>query len=103
MSWIAVAFFIIFFSNYRINAAIGFVHLPVGSQRRRSGVLLALYSLLAGGPQAQPRCIRSRPTRRPIGERASSLAAPGYCRWTPSPTISVASLKIVFMRDPCFH
>ena len=41
---IAVAFFIVFSSVDRIIAATGFVRLPVGSQHRRSAVLLVPYS-----------------------------------------------------------
>ena len=54
--------------------------LPAAPQRRRSTVSLAPYSPPAGGPQTQPRCKRSRLSHRPVGERASSPAAPGYRR-----------------------
>ena len=63
----------------RLTAATGFVRLPVGSQRRRSAVSLAPYSLPAGGPQTQPRCRRGRPTRRPVDERVSSPLARDHC------------------------
>jgi len=69
----------LFSSVDRIIAATGFVRLPVGSQRRRSAVSLAPYSPLMGGPQTRPRCKRSCPTRRPVGERASSPAAQEHC------------------------
>ena len=73
-------FISLFFSVDRIIAATGFVRLPVGSQRHRSAVSLAACSPLAGGPQTQPCYKRSRPTRRPVGERASSPPARVHCQ-----------------------
>ncbi len=52
----------------RIIAATGFVRLPVEPQRRRSAVSLAPYSPPLDGPQTPPRCKRSRPTRRAVGD-----------------------------------
>ena len=64
----------------RIIAARGFVRLPAGSQRPRSAVSLAPCSPRVGGPPAQPRCKRGRPTRRRACERAASPAALERCR-----------------------
>jgi len=58
-----------------IIVATGFVGLPRELLLRRSTVSLVLYSPLAGEPQIQSRCKRSRLIRRPAGEGSSFPAA----------------------------
>ena len=70
--------------SIEIIAATGFARLPGESQRRRSAASLAPYSPLAGGPQARPRCRRSRPTRRPAGRTRFISCRTGAPPLTPS-------------------
>ncbi len=64
-----------------ISAVTRFGHFHEESQRRLGVVSLALYGPQVDGPQTQPDCKHSRPTRRPVGDRASSPAEPERRHW----------------------